>query len=54
MDGMPRRNFLGGAVGLMAAAAAGGCAPMAGSAMSSPGQSVPKFAYVGCYTTVFR
>ena len=54
MESMPRRDFLGGAVGVMAAVAAGGCAPMAGSTMSSPGQSVPKFAYVGCYTTKER
>jgi hypothetical protein len=54
MESMPRRDFLGGAVGLMAAVATGGCAPMAGSPMSLPGQSVPKFAYVGSYTTKER
>lgn len=54
MESMPRRDFLGGAVGLLAAVAAGGCAPMAGSTMSSSGQSVPKFAYVGCYTAKER
>ena len=31
MESIARRDFLGGAVGLIAAAAAGGCTTMAGS-----------------------
>src|SRR5438034_2598874 len=54
MKRIARRNFLGGAVGLMAAAAAGGCTTMAGSTMSSPTAPVPKLAYVGCYTSKER
>jgi len=54
MESIARRDFLGGVVGLMAAAAAGGCTTMAGSTMSSPTASVPKLAYVGCYTSKER
>src|SRR5712692_7602941 len=51
---IPRRDFLGGMTGLMAAIAAGGCASMTGPATSSTAQAVPRFAYVGCYTTKER
>ena len=54
MESIARRDFLGGAVGVIAAAATGGCTTMAGSTMSSPTASVPKFAYVGCYTSKER
>ena len=43
-----RREFLAGTVSMMAVAAAGGCAPMTSS------RPLPKFAYVGCYTTKQR
>jgi len=43
-----RRKFLAGSAGAMAAMAAGGCASMAS------GRPLPKFAYVGCYTTKQR
>jgi 6-phosphogluconolactonase (cycloisomerase 2 family) len=50
MQAMPRRDFLGGAAGLMAVIATGGCATMASpSTMQSA-----KFAYVGSYTTKER
>src|SRR4029450_5235280 len=54
MESIARRDFLGGVVGLVAAAAAGGCTTMAGSTMSSPTASVPKLAYVGWYTSKER
>ena len=54
MASVPRRDFLGGAVGLLAAAATGGCATMSASAPSDPAAAVPKLAYVGCYTTKER
>ena len=54
MASVPRRDFLGGAVGLLAAAATGGCATMAASAPIDPAAAVPKLAYVGCYTTKER
>jgi len=54
MESIARRDFLGGAVGLLAAAATGGCATMAASATSDPAAAVPKLAYVGCYTTKER
>src|SRR5262249_42022211 len=54
MASVPRRDFLGGAVGLLAAAATGGWATMAASAPSDPAAAVPKLAYVGCYTTQAR
>src|SRR2546427_1482721 len=43
-----RREFLAGSASLMAVAAAGGCASMTSS------RPLPKFAYVGCYTTKQR
>jgi 6-phosphogluconolactonase len=43
-----RREFLAGTVGVMATLATGGCA-----SMTSP-QPLPKFAYVGCYTSQQR
>src|SRR5438093_1540256 len=46
---LARRAFLGGMAGVVAVLAAGGCASMASSA-----QPVPKFAYVGSYTTKER
>ena len=54
MESIPRREFLGGAVGVLAAAAAGGCATMAASPTSAPAAAVPKLAHVGCYTTKER
>jgi len=55
MESIPRREFLGGAVGVLAAAAAGGCATMAAASPTSvPAAAVPKLAYVGCYTTKER
>jgi len=51
---IPRRDFLGGITGLMAAIAAAGCASMTGPATSSTAQAVPRLAYVGCYTTKER
>jgi hypothetical protein len=54
MHEMPRREFLGGAAGLIAALAAGGCATMADSSTKPSAQSMPKFAYVGSYTTKER
>ena len=45
---MTRRELLAGAAGMVAAMAAGGCATMAES------RSLPKLAYVGCYTTKQR
>jgi hypothetical protein len=54
MESIPRREFLGGAVGVLAASAAGGCATMAASPTSAPAATVPKLAYVGCYTTKER
>ena len=45
---MTRRELLAGAAGMVAAMAAGGCATMAES------RPLPKFAYVGCYTTKLR
>src|SRR5207244_770627 len=43
-----RREFLAGTASMMAAAAAGGCASTTAS------RPLPKFAYVGCYTTKQR
>ena len=43
-----RREFLAGTAGMLAVAAAAGCASMASS------RPLPKFAYVGCYTTKQR
>src|SRR5229473_2101320 len=43
-----RREFLAGAAGVVAAIAAGGCASLS----SAP--TLPKFAYVGCYTSKQR
>ena len=54
MQDIPRRDFLGGAAGLMAALATGGCAPMADPSTKPSAQSMPKFAYVGSYTTKER
>ena len=54
MQDIPRRDFLGGAAGLMAALATGGCAPMADPSTKPSVQSMPKFAYVGSYTTKER
>ncbi len=54
MHEMPRREFLGGAAGLIAALAAGGCATMADPSTKPSAQSMPKFAYVGSYTTKER
>jgi 6-phosphogluconolactonase len=54
MQDIPRRDFLGGAAGLMAALATGGCAPMANPSTKPSVQSMPKFAYVGSYTTKER
>lgn len=45
---MTRRELLAGAAGMVATMAAGGCATMAES------RPLPKFAYVGCYTTKLR
>ena len=45
---MTRRELLAGAAGMVAAMAAGGCATMVES------RPLPKFAYVGCYTTKLR
>src|SRR5713101_7484252 len=49
MRDMTRRSFLGGAAGVVAATAAGGCATMA-----NPSSSMSKFAYVGSYTSKER
>jgi 6-phosphogluconolactonase (cycloisomerase 2 family) len=49
-----RRDFLGGAAGVLAAIAGAGCASMAPSAATSTASAVPRFAYVGCYTTKER
>src|SRR2546430_17506955 len=46
--GTTRREFLAGAAGVVAAMAAGGCASM------SSARPLPKFAYVGCYTSKQR
>ena len=46
-----RRDFLGGAVGALAAIAAGGCATMTGPGATSTREATAMFAYVGCYTT---
>jgi 6-phosphogluconolactonase (cycloisomerase 2 family) len=54
MQELPRREFLGGAAGLMAAIAAGGCATMVDSSTTPSAQSMPRFAYVGSYTTKER
>src|SRR5262245_49144105 len=54
MESIPRREFLGGAVGVLAAAAAGGCATMAAAYTRPPSTAVPKPAYVGFYTTKER
>lgn len=43
-----RREFLAGTAGVMAAMVTGGCASMAST------QPLPKFAYVGCYTSQER
>ena len=51
---IPRRDFLGGVAGLMAALAAGGCASVTGPAAGSTAQATSMFAYVGCYTTKER
>ncbi len=51
---IPRRDFLGGVIGLLAAITTGGCASMTGPAASSTAQASPMFAYVGCYTTKER
>jgi 6-phosphogluconolactonase len=53
-DAIRRREFLGGAVGALAAVAAGGCATMAVPGTRSQGQEGTMFAYVGCYTTKQR
>jgi len=45
---MTRRELLAGAAGMIAAMATAGCAAMAES------RPLPKFAYVGCYTTKQR
>ena len=45
---MTRRRILAGAAGLSAALATGGCATRAET------RPMPKFAYVGCYTTQRR
>jgi 6-phosphogluconolactonase len=45
---MTRRELLAGAAGVMAAMAAGGCASV------SSARPLPKFAYVGCYTSKQR
>src|SRR5947207_9452925 len=43
-----RREFVAGTIGMMAAMATGGCASMIAD------RPLPKFAYVGCYTTKQR
>lgn len=48
---LSRRSFVGGAAGLMAAIAAGGCAPMTAP---TAGSTAPLFVYVGCYTSKER
>lgn len=52
-QGITRRDFVGGAAGLITAIAAGGCAST-GPAASSNAVRMPRFAYVGCYTTKER
>src|SRR5882724_10167318 len=54
MESIARRDFLGGAVGLMAAAAAGGCTTAAGGCATMANPSSSKFAYVGSYTSKER
>jgi 6-phosphogluconolactonase len=51
---IPRREFLEGVAGLIAAVAAGGCASMSNPAASATARAVPRFAYVGCYTSKER
>jgi 6-phosphogluconolactonase (cycloisomerase 2 family) len=59
--GIPRRSFLKGAAGVVAASAASGLIPAFAGPASASAQGVtastaakPKFAYVGCYTTKER
>jgi 6-phosphogluconolactonase (cycloisomerase 2 family) len=48
---MERREFFVGTTALMAAIAAGGCAPAAGPSAGAATRRTPMFAYVGCYTS---
>jgi 6-phosphogluconolactonase len=51
---IPRRDFLGGAAGLLAAMAGGGCASMTNPAARSNATTPARFAYVGGYTSAER
>ena len=51
---IPRRDFLGGVAGFLAAMAGGGCASMASPAASSDAKASARFAYVGGYTSPER
>jgi 6-phosphogluconolactonase len=51
---MKRREFLEGVAGVAAVVAAGGCASMSSQAASSAARPMPRFAYVGCYTSKDR
>jgi 6-phosphogluconolactonase len=51
---MKRREFLEGVAGVAAVVAAGGCASMSSQASSSAARPMPRFAYVGCYTSKDR
>jgi 6-phosphogluconolactonase (cycloisomerase 2 family) len=59
--GIPRRSFLKGAAGVVAASAASGLVPafagpavLSGQGTAASTAAKPKFAYVGCYTTKER